>query len=240
MQTPAELLPKVRLVAGAAHGLPASLLQLPLPLLQLLLWAAKGCSKLQTGRLGGRGMGRPTVSVPLCRREELPPRCTPAGQVAPAPPAKPVCAVTGLPAKYRDPKTGLPYANLEAYKMLQQRAAYGGAMGPPPLLSGAGPLPAGARALPPAAGLQHAGLAPAGLPVGGLAQPPGAVQPGVAPPGYAPPAPPGLQQQWPAGAAAAPGMYQPPPAQQLGVPGAQQQWQQAAPPVPGHPPMYAG
>ena len=32
-----------------------------------------------------------------------------------------VCAITGLPAKYRDPHTGLPYANLEAYKELRKR-----------------------------------------------------------------------------------------------------------------------
>jgi tRNA(His) 5'-end guanylyltransferase len=31
------------------------------------------------------------------------------------------CVITGLPAKYRDPKTMLPYANLEAYKELKRR-----------------------------------------------------------------------------------------------------------------------
>eukprot|EP00898_Chlorokybus_atmophyticus_P003376 jgi/Chlat1/4039/Chrsp26S04091 len=34
---------------------------------------------------------------------------------------KAVCAVTGLPAKYRDPKTGAPYATLEAFKILRER-----------------------------------------------------------------------------------------------------------------------
>jgi vacuolar protein sorting-associated protein 72 len=36
-------------------------------------------------------------------------------------PDKAVCAVTGLPAKYRDPKTGLPYATKEAFKTIRER-----------------------------------------------------------------------------------------------------------------------
>ncbi|CAB4271713.1 unnamed protein product [Prunus armeniaca] len=36
-------------------------------------------------------------------------------------PEKAVCAVTGLPAKYRDPKTGLPYATKDAFKIIRQR-----------------------------------------------------------------------------------------------------------------------
>ncbi|XP_006659017.1 SWR1 complex subunit 2 [Oryza brachyantha] len=35
-------------------------------------------------------------------------------------PEKPICAVTGLPAKYRDPKTGLPYATMEAFKIIRE------------------------------------------------------------------------------------------------------------------------
>jgi len=31
------------------------------------------------------------------------------------------CAITGLPAKYRDPQTGLPYANLTAFRELRRR-----------------------------------------------------------------------------------------------------------------------
>jgi vacuolar protein sorting-associated protein 72 len=31
------------------------------------------------------------------------------------------CAITGLPAKYRDPKTGIPYATKEAYEQLRAR-----------------------------------------------------------------------------------------------------------------------
>ncbi|XP_061342473.1 SWR1 complex subunit 2 [Gastrolobium bilobum] len=36
-------------------------------------------------------------------------------------PEQPVCTITGLPAKYRDPKTGLPYATKEAFKIIRQR-----------------------------------------------------------------------------------------------------------------------
>ncbi|XP_051133434.1 SWR1 complex subunit 2 [Andrographis paniculata] len=36
-------------------------------------------------------------------------------------PKKAVCAVTGLPAMYRDPKTGLPYATKEAFKIIRER-----------------------------------------------------------------------------------------------------------------------
>ncbi|XP_065850084.1 SWR1 complex subunit 2 [Euphorbia lathyris] len=36
-------------------------------------------------------------------------------------PEKAVCAITGLPAKYRDPKTGLPYATKEAFKIIRER-----------------------------------------------------------------------------------------------------------------------
>ncbi|XP_048490351.1 SWR1 complex subunit 2 isoform X2 [Beta vulgaris subsp. vulgaris] len=38
-------------------------------------------------------------------------------------PQKAVCAITGLPAKYRDPKTGLPYATKEAFQMIRERYA---------------------------------------------------------------------------------------------------------------------
>ena len=56
------------------------------------------------------------------------------------PPVQPTCCITGLPAKYRDPKTGLFYASAEAFKqirssrgsagMQQQRAAAGLAAAP--------------------------------------------------------------------------------------------------------------
>ena len=32
-----------------------------------------------------------------------------------------VCCITGLPARYRDPRTNLPYANIEAYRELKKR-----------------------------------------------------------------------------------------------------------------------
>ncbi|KAI3987335.1 hypothetical protein MKX01_003085 [Papaver californicum] len=40
---------------------------------------------------------------------------------APSYPQKAVCAVTGFPAKYLDPKTGLPYATKEAFKIIRER-----------------------------------------------------------------------------------------------------------------------
>uniref|UniRef100_A0A7S4B0Y4 Vps72/YL1 C-terminal domain-containing protein n=2 Tax=Chrysotila carterae TaxID=13221 RepID=A0A7S4B0Y4_CHRCT len=46
---------------------------------------------------------------------------------APKPPTEPavgteqrLCAITGLPAKYRDPVSGLPYANLDAFRELRK------------------------------------------------------------------------------------------------------------------------
>lgn len=38
----------------------------------------------------------------------------------PAKPSPTLCAVTSAPARYRDPTTGLPYANLEAYRSIQK------------------------------------------------------------------------------------------------------------------------
>lgn len=43
----------------------------------------------------------------------------------PPPPPKPVCAITAKPAHYKDPKTGMPYRGLEAYKALQRVSAGG-------------------------------------------------------------------------------------------------------------------
>lgn len=40
---------------------------------------------------------------------------------APCHPEKAICVVTGLPAKYRDPKTGLPYATKEAFKIIRDQ-----------------------------------------------------------------------------------------------------------------------
>ncbi|CAH2059015.1 unnamed protein product [Thlaspi arvense] len=36
-------------------------------------------------------------------------------------PEEAVCVISGLPAKYRDPKTGLPYATTEAFKAIRER-----------------------------------------------------------------------------------------------------------------------
>lgn len=36
-------------------------------------------------------------------------------------PEREVCVITGLPAKYRDPKTGLPYATKEAFRIIRKR-----------------------------------------------------------------------------------------------------------------------
>eukprot|EP00286_Rhodomonas_abbreviata_P007180 CAMPEP_0181338866 /NCGR_PEP_ID=MMETSP1101-20121128/28894_1 /TAXON_ID=46948 /ORGANISM="Rhodomonas abbreviata, Strain Caron Lab Isolate" /LENGTH=86 /DNA_ID=CAMNT_0023449683 /DNA_START=1 /DNA_END=261 /DNA_ORIENTATION=- len=45
------------------------------------------------------------------------------GEKAPDPPAKMMCAVTGQPAKYRDPLTGQPFATLAAFKQLREKAS---------------------------------------------------------------------------------------------------------------------
>ena len=37
------------------------------------------------------------------------------------PPSKPVCVITGKPARYKDPASKLPYHDLQAYKLLKQR-----------------------------------------------------------------------------------------------------------------------
>mmetsp|Transcript_33777 Transcript_33777/g.87643 ORF Transcript_33777/g.87643 Transcript_33777/m.87643 type:complete len:311 (+) Transcript_33777:258-1190(+) len=42
-------------------------------------------------------------------------------QRAPPHPEKLKCVITGLPAKYCDPLTGMPYANLHAFKQIRQR-----------------------------------------------------------------------------------------------------------------------
>ncbi|KAL4448293.1 hypothetical protein ABPG75_005512 [Micractinium tetrahymenae] len=76
-------------------------------------------------------------------------------RVAPAPPPPAVCAVTGAPARYRDPATGLPYASLEAYRELKRQREAGLL---PVLAAGA---PPGALQMPAAAAAagQQAGMA---------------------------------------------------------------------------------
>ncbi len=36
-------------------------------------------------------------------------------------PEKPKCVITGLPAKYKDPKTGFYYATLAAFKIIREK-----------------------------------------------------------------------------------------------------------------------
>ncbi|GBG63650.1 hypothetical protein CBR_g38961 [Chara braunii] len=45
---------------------------------------------------------------------------------APPYPRRSVCIITGLPAKYKDPKTGLPYATKEAFQLIRERGGQGG------------------------------------------------------------------------------------------------------------------
>mmetsp|Transcript_6891 Transcript_6891/g.7136 ORF Transcript_6891/g.7136 Transcript_6891/m.7136 type:complete len:80 (-) Transcript_6891:70-309(-) len=40
---------------------------------------------------------------------------------APTPIPQQICSITGLPAKYRDPQTGQPYATLEAFSAIRKR-----------------------------------------------------------------------------------------------------------------------
>ena len=47
--------------------------------------------------------------------------------IAPEPEGEGICVITGLAAKYKDPVTGLPYADLEAYRELQVQLRQGGA-----------------------------------------------------------------------------------------------------------------
>lgn len=58
------------------------------------------------------------------RNMGIPPELAP--RTAPPSVPKPVCSITGLPAKYKDPLTGLPYATIEAFKELRQRLSNNG------------------------------------------------------------------------------------------------------------------
>jgi vacuolar protein sorting-associated protein 72 len=53
-------------------------------------------------------------------------------QVAPLPPPRQLCAITGQPARFFDPLTRLPYASLEAYRELRRRREAGQLGGAPP------------------------------------------------------------------------------------------------------------
>lgn len=56
--------------------------------------------------------------VELARGAETP---MPLRQDAPTPQKPNVCVITGQPAKYKDPLTGMPYATLEAFKEVRKR-----------------------------------------------------------------------------------------------------------------------
>jgi vacuolar protein sorting-associated protein 72 len=56
--------------------------------------------------------------VELAHGAETP---TPLRQAAPTPPKPNVCVITGQPAKYKDPLTGMPYATIEAFKEVRKR-----------------------------------------------------------------------------------------------------------------------
>ena len=59
-----------------------------------------------------------TPVIELLRGAETP---EPLRQPKPTPHVPSVCAITGLPAKYKDPLTGQPYATIEAFKELRLR-----------------------------------------------------------------------------------------------------------------------
>ena len=48
--------------------------------------------------------------------------------VAPEYPEQPICSVTGLPARYKDPLTGSAYASLDAFRMLRGKTGRGTAV----------------------------------------------------------------------------------------------------------------
>jgi len=58
-----------------------------------------------------------------------------------------LCAITGHPARFRDPKTGLPYANSYAYKEIQ-RLCNGGSRWSSLLGCYVGPVASAARGVP--------------------------------------------------------------------------------------------
>ncbi|KIY98314.1 hypothetical protein MNEG_9649, partial [Monoraphidium neglectum] len=74
-------------------------------------------------------------------------------QHAPAPPAPPVCPITGAPARYRDPATGQFYANAAAFAELRARAGR-------PLANARGEAAAAAAAAGAAIARRQAGVLP--------------------------------------------------------------------------------
>lgn len=98
---------------------------------------SEGIEPKATGA-GAAGVARMLGSLAVGGDQEQPPAVAPAAPPAAAAAAAPVtatakpadaaigksdkvCVITGLPAKYKDPQTGLPYANLDAYKELRRQ-----------------------------------------------------------------------------------------------------------------------
>ena len=64
-------------------------------------------------------IGQPSIMT-FEQFDELPKEIN---SIAPPPPKIEYCVITGMRAKYRDPKTGKPYATLEAFKQLRAQYA---------------------------------------------------------------------------------------------------------------------
>lgn len=91
-------------------------------------------------------------------------------QRAPPPPVAPLCAITGVPARYRDPLTGHFYASREAFRELRHRLGQ-------PVPEARPRAPAGLSAALQALGVDGgAGAAAAGSSSGGGCFPPGQQQ----------------------------------------------------------------
>ncbi|GMH46036.1 hypothetical protein BSKO_14000 [Bryopsis sp. KO-2023] len=67
--------------------------------------------------------GSEKTTMEMCHMQKIPRRFLP--KKAPPPVTRSFCAVTGLPALYRDPLTGLPYANADAFKEVRRRSIVG-------------------------------------------------------------------------------------------------------------------
>lgn len=68
--------------------------------------SCKGKDGLELSTIEARNMQPPSFMLP---------------SRAPEPPQREVCVITKCPAKYKDPMTGMPYADAAAFKLLRQR-----------------------------------------------------------------------------------------------------------------------
>ncbi|PSK53193.1 Vacuolar protein sorting-associated protein 72 [Elsinoe australis] len=73
-------------------------------------------------------------------------------EILPAPPSRPTCLITGKQARFKDPKTRLPYADMPAHKAIQRvlanGCAYSGLLGAWAGIVGEGSLGRTARGVP--------------------------------------------------------------------------------------------